>query len=130
MIIAVDLMGGDRAPGQILEGAVDFAESNPYAELILVGDKKLIAAEPAFAGREERLKIHNASQVIGMDEDLVSVLRKKSDSSIMAAFRLLREGRADAVVSAGNSKATVAACLHTMGMIPGIRRPALISHFP
>ncbi len=129
MIIAVDLMGGDRAPENILKGVFE-ASRERKVELVLVGDEKIVNREINRLGAENTFFIHHSSQVAAMDEDVATVLKKKPDSSIMSSFKLLSDNKAQAVISAGNSKATVAVGLHTLGMLEGIKRPALVSHFP
>ena len=129
MKIAVDAMGGDEAPEVVVQGALE-AASEFGIHSILVGHetllKKLIDARKA----DSRISIHHCEEVVGMDESPLKALRKKKDSSIGVAFGLLKEGLADAVISAGNSGATLAAGVLTLGRIPGLERPAIASIFP
>ncbi len=132
MRIAVDAMGGDRAPEVPVAGALSaLHELRGDFEIVLVGHRERI--EPYLAARgtpEGRLRIHHASQVVDMDEGPSSALRRKKDSSIVAGLDLQRSGEADAFISAGNTGAVMAASLHTLGRIEGIDRPAIVTVFP
>ncbi len=126
-VIAVDAMGGDHGPSVVVPGAVEAARQFDVG-VALVGDKARIApvlAKCDTAGLEVRT-VH-ASQVADMHEKPSEVLRRKKDASIMVACRLVKEGEADGVVSAGNSGATLACGMFTMGRIAGVERPALAS---
>jgi len=125
--IAVDAMGGDYAPGEIVAGALKGAEMFPDIELILVGQERVLKNEVPILPRNVR--IHHASEVMGMDES-VEALRKKKDSSIWVATKLVKEKQADAVVSAGSTAAQMASALLLMKRIEGIDRPAICSVFP
>lgn len=130
MKIAVDAMGGDHAPGVVIEGAVQFARAYPEVELVLVGQKEAI--EAALAGRKVggmKYSILHADEVIGMEEHTLAVKEKK-EASVNVAARLVRKGEADAFASAGNSGAVMAAALFNIGRIRGIDRPALCTIFP
>ncbi len=111
MRIAVDAMGGDHAPGQIVRGAVaGLAYLDAKDEVILIGDPTAIEKELAEVdGRCERIRIQPASQVIGMDEEPVEALRTKKDSSISRMIEMAALRKADAVISAGNTGACAAA---------------------
>ncbi len=127
--VAVDAMGGDRAPFAIVEGAVR-ATKEFGLEVILVGDESVLDKElEKFSFPSELLKIHHATQIVGMDESPSEALRKKPDSSIRVAFNLVRKGKASAVVSAGNSGATLASAMVTVGRICGVR-PAIATVMP
>ncbi len=121
--VAVDAMGGDHGPSEVIPGALDFARSHPTDEVILVGDEatvRSIAAElPA------NVRIVHASEVIGMDEHPALALREKKDASIVVATELVRRGEADAVVTAGHTGAGMAAAVLRLGRLPGVDRPAL-----
>lgn len=130
MNIAVDAMGGDYAPDAIVQGAL-----SAYAELgvnvTLVGDQNLIWKQIREQGRlGNGIQIRHCSQVVAMHESPVKVLRQKKDASISVAFELARKGEAEAVVSAGNSGASVGAAILALGRIGGVERPALAAIFP
>ncbi len=128
--IALDAMGGDNAPGQIVEGAL-WAASEYGVNITLVGDRGLILK--SLEGKdfpEENLKICHCSQAIAMHEAPLKALRKKRDASISVSFKKVKDGEADAVVSAGNSGATVGAAILTLGKVTGIERPGLAGIFP
>jgi glycerol-3-phosphate acyltransferase PlsX len=128
--IALDAMGGDYAPEVIVQGAL-WAQSELGVNVTLVGDQNLIRKELSKGGNTgNRIQIHHCSQMVAMDESPVKVLRHKKDASIMVAFRLVKSGQAEAVVSAGNSGATVGAAVLTLGRIKGVERPALAGIFP
>ncbi len=128
MRIAVDAMGGDHAPDDIVRGALLYREVVGTADLILVGDdsrlKKLVGAKAAG------IEIVHAAGVVGMDEHPAAALRRRDDTSIGVATRLVKDGNADAVVSAGNTGATMAAALLILGRVRGIDRPALCGMLP
>ncbi|MBU0574578.1 MAG: phosphate acyltransferase PlsX, partial [Candidatus Margulisbacteria bacterium] len=128
--IAVDAMGGDHAPLEIVKGAVMAAELLPEAEIVLVGDsgklKNLLSRHKACA----RISIESSDEVIGMDEPPVSAVREKKKASVNVALQLEKDKKVDAVVSAGNTGALMAASLFKLGRIPGIERPAIATLFP
>ena len=119
--IAVDAMGGDRAPDEIIKGAVRCADKY---EIILVGPSYLREKLPA------NVTLVEASQWIEMDEQPAAALRSKKDSTVLVGMKLVREGRADAFVSAGNSGAVMGASLLRLGRIRGISRPAIAIPMP
>lgn len=128
MIIALDAMGGDNAPGEIVSGAVQALTEIPVGAVIrLVGDESLIRAELKKHGAEAnpRLSISHASQVVEMCDPPTAAIRSKKDSSIAVAINLVKSGEADAVVSAGNTGASVACCILRLGRLKGISRPAI-----
>ena len=128
MRIAVDAMGGDHAPEDIIRGALLYREVVGTADLVLVGDearlKRLVGAKTTG------IEIVHAAGVVGMDEHPAAALRRRDDTSIGVATRLVKDGGADAVVSAGNTGATMAAALLILGRIRGIDRPALCGMLP
>ena len=130
MRIALDVMGGDEAPEQNLDGLrlalADFAEVERF---LLVGDEVRIAKDLGHITRDPRIEIVHATQVIAMDEAATAV-RRKRDSSIAVCARLIKEGRADAIVSAGHTGASVASTVLTNRMLSGIDRPGIASVFP
>lgn len=132
MKIAVDAMGGDFAPQEIVRGAVLAVKNYPDFEVLLVGDEEAIERELQISGEaeNERISIHHASQVIEMGESPSIALRKKKDASVVVATRLAKEGICDAVVAPGSTGAAVAAALFGLGRIKGIDRPAIATTIP
>ncbi len=129
MRIAVDAMGGDHAPEEIIKGVLIAAEKNPEVQLILVGQKERIL--PFLAGaKPKNISLYEATEVIAMDEHPANAVRKKKDSSIVVATRLVKLGEADAVVSAGSTGAQMASALLGLGRIKGIERPAIATILP
>ncbi|MDR1229476.1 MAG: phosphate acyltransferase PlsX [Azoarcus sp.] len=130
--IAVDCMGGDHGPSVTVPASLAFLRDHPAANAVLVGREDVLrplAGETA-AGFGTRLRIHNATQVIGMDEPLVSAMRTKKDSSMRVAAELVKAGQAQAAVSAGNTGALVAVSRFVLKMLPGIDRPAICFALP
>lgn len=127
--IAVDAMGGDQAPRSEVEGALMAAEEG--AGILLVGNEELLRAELRRLGkRRSSVEIVPASEVITMDERAARAVRQKRDSSIRVATRLVRDGRAQGVVSAGNTGAVMATAKIVLGALPSVDRPALAAVFP
>lgn len=129
MRIAVDAMGGDHAPDVVVQGALD-AAAEWGAEVILVGQKDVIWNRLDASPRRAGIHVHHCTETILMGEPPLKAIRKKKDSSMRVAFRLVKEGKADAAVSAGNSGAILAAAIHTLGRIRGVERPAFVSVLP
>jgi len=129
MRIAVDAMGGDFAPREIVRGAITYAASHAD-EVILVGDVPRLESEVAEFGRGHPASVSfiDAPEVVEMGEHPAAALRAKRRSSIRVATDLVRDGLADAVVSAGSTGATMAAAVFRLGRIDGIDRPALAAH--
>jgi glycerol-3-phosphate acyltransferase PlsX len=122
--VAVDAMGGDHAPLEIVSGTLSWARSHPTDTVLLVGIPERI--ETAAGGPlPANVQIVAASQVVGMDESPALALKSKKDSSIVVAMDLLKQGRADALVTAGHSGAGMAAAVLRLGRLPGVDRPAL-----
>lgn len=129
MKIVVDAMGGDYAPGVVVEGAV-MAAREFNVEIVLVGREATIQQELArYKAAGLSISIVPASEVVEMD-DHVNAVRAKRDNSMSVGLRLLKQGQADAFISAGNSGAVMVAALLGVGRIRGIDRPALCSVFP
>ncbi|MEW6448028.1 MAG: phosphate acyltransferase PlsX [Bacillota bacterium] len=128
MRVAIDAMGGDYAPTEVVAGAVRASEEYGI-EVLLVGDEARILNEMTGVN-SKRVQVVPASEVIGMGEHPVQAVRRKRDSSIVRGVELVKEGRADAVISAGNTGAVMAAALLGLGRIQGIDRPALMSLMP
>ena len=130
--IAVDAMGGDKAPAAIVEGVLWAAERLPVPpRVLLVGERGRIEAELKRLGRRSDLiEICHASQVVEMDDHPGQAIRQKKDSSLRLCFELMARGDAEAVVSAGNSGAMLAGALLVTGRLPGVDRPAIGAVFP
>ncbi len=130
MKIAVDAMGGDYAPEEVVNGAI-LACRELGAEVILVGNEARIydiLKNQSIFGL--KLEIQNATEVIEMDDHPANAVKKKKDSSLVVANRLVKEGIASAVISAGNTGAAMSASLLIIGRIKGISRPAIASPMP
>ena len=128
--VAVDAMGGDNAPKEIIKGAVE-ALSDERLHVFLVGRESEIKSElSAYQYASERISIINATDVIGFDEAPTSAIRKKKDSSIVKGLDLLKEGKAQAFVSAGATGALLAGGTFIVRRIKGIQRPALGTVLP
>ena len=129
MRIAVDAMGGDRAPAVVVQGALQ-AAIRWGLDVILVGDRKAVADELGHDANGVPVSVHHCEERVLMHEAPLKALRRKKRASIKVAFELLKSGQADAVVSAGNSGATLAAAILTLGRLKGIERPALVGILP
>ena len=130
-------MGGDNAPGEIVRGGVDAAIGLEDVKVLLVGVKELIDAElakypkeVAAATKKGTLEVIHAPDVAEMDESPVTAVRKKKDCSINVAMRLVKDGKADAFVSAGNSGAVATSAILNLGRIKGVQRPAIATVLP
>lgn len=132
MRIAVDAMGGDHAPAEVVRGAADAAARlDGLSEILLVGQTQAVEQELGrLSAPPEKLKVHHASEVVGMDEAPAQAVRRKKDSSIGRAVDLVRQGQADAVVSAGNTGAAVVAASLKLRTLPGVERPAIAAVMP
>jgi glycerol-3-phosphate acyltransferase PlsX len=130
--ISLDAMGGDHGVEAVVPGAVRAALRYPNVDLILVGDQALLEPRLAKAppAARARLSIKHASQTVSMDEAPSEALRRKKDSSMRVAIDLVKEGRAQACVSAGNTGALMATAKFVLKTLPGIDRPALCSAIP
>ena len=129
MHIAVDAMGGDHAPDEIVRGALLYRADGGPADIILVGREETVRAALGTAPRRG-ISIVDARDVVEMHEHPSGALRRRTDTSIGVATAMVKRGDADAVVSAGNTGATMAAALLTLGRIKGIDRPALCGMLP
>jgi glycerol-3-phosphate acyltransferase PlsX len=125
----VDAMGGDFAPLEIVKGAVQASQELP-AEVILVGEPEKLSRELKKHKEKGKLPVIAASEVIEMDEAPAQAVKQKKDASINVAVSLVKSGKADAVISAGNTGALMAAALFKLGRIPGVERPAIATEFP
>ncbi len=127
-MIAVDAMGGDHAPQSAVEGACQAAAEG--VGVVLIGDRERLAPlVERFGGGSGRLEIEHAAEVVGMADSPLAV-RQKRDSSIRVCARLVKEGRVQAVVTAGNTGAAMIAAKTVIGAIPGVDRPALAAVLP
>lgn len=131
MRVAIDAMGGDYAPQEIVLGAAEAAKEY-QCEIVLVGDQaKLTQALQQVKNWETLpIRIYHASETIEMDEHPGAAVRKKKDASVVVATRLVKDGECDAVVSAGSTGAAVAAALFGLGRIKGIERPTIATAIP
>ncbi|MCW2605976.1 MAG: phosphate:acyl-(acyl carrier protein) acyltransferase [Frankiales bacterium] len=123
--VALDLLGGDRAPEQVVDGALFAAVEQPDVEVVLVGPPDTAARLLSERGADGRLAVVPASQVVGMDEDPARGVRAKRDATVRVCARLVRDGQADAMVSVGSTGAALAAAVFTLGRLKGMSRPAL-----
>lgn len=130
--LSIDAMGGDFGPQVTIPASLSCLEKNPELKLIMVGDEAVIRPllADAIAKFQDRLSVHHASQVVEMDEPPQKALKNKKDSSMRVAINLVRDGHAQAIVSAGNTGALMAISRFVLKMIPGIDRPAIISTLP
>lgn len=127
--IAVDAMGGDHAPKEIIRGAVE-ASNEIGDSIILVGIEDQIERELHKYPQRDNISIQHASEVIGMNEPPAQIVKQKKDSSLNIAISLVKRGIADGIVSAGNTGALMASSLFGLGRIRGIERPAIATIFP
>jgi glycerol-3-phosphate acyltransferase PlsX len=126
--IAVDAMGGDHAPTSVIEGVQLALGLDPELTVLLVGLPEIVGEAPTpYEGRVEAVP---ATETIGMDEEPVIAVRTKRDSSLVVGSAAVRDGRAEALVSAGNSGAAMAASTLVMGRIEGVSRPAIAAVIP
>ena len=129
MRVALDAMGGDKAPAEIVKGALQAVNLYPEIEKIfLVGKEEEI--KKYLNGNAEKIEIIDAREVIEMDDHPALAYRKKKDASMTVATRLVKEGRADAIISAGNTGGQLTSSLFVLGRIKGISRPAIATPLP
>ena len=133
MRIAVDAMGGDVGPSVTVEGALQAAREYRL-DVILVGDEVAVRRELAHhrtsGAVQARISVRHASQAVEMDESPSHALRRKRDSSLRVAAQFVRDGEASALVSAGNTGAAMAIAMFTLGVLPGVDRPAIAVVLP
>jgi glycerol-3-phosphate acyltransferase PlsX len=124
--VAVDAMGGDHGPAETVQGALLHARDHPDEEIILVGNESAIEEAIVAAGpAPDNIRIIAAREVVDMDEHPAAAVRRKRDASINVCMRLVRDGLADAVVTAGHTGAGVASAILNLHRLPGVDRPAL-----
>ncbi|PSQ94051.1 MAG: phosphate acyltransferase PlsX [Proteobacteria bacterium SW_6_67_9] len=129
--VALDAMGGDHGASVVVPAALRALTRHEQLHLILVGDRAVVeGALPAHDIRRQRIRVHHASQTVAMDEAPAQALRSKKDSSMRVALRLVKEGQAQACVSAGNTGALMATARYVLKTLPGIERPAIITAIP
>ncbi|MCR4315402.1 MAG: phosphate acyltransferase PlsX [Planctomycetes bacterium] len=130
MSVAIDAMGGDNAPHDVIEGTLSAAEELKEQSFILVGDR--VKIEGSLMGRElpSNVRIHHASQVVGMDESIAMTVKEKPDSSIKVACDLVRAGEASSVMSAGHTGAATVCATLLLKTLPGIKRPGIAAVMP
>ncbi len=130
--IAIDVMGGDKAPKAIISGALKAIDSFDDLNLILIGKHDIIKnnLNKNEYSNHQRLEIENASDIVGMEDSPSKSIRKKKNSSIYIGTSLVNENKADAFISAGNTGAVMAASLLNIGRIAGIKRPSIATVFP
>lgn len=130
-IVALDAMGGDNAPKEMIKGAVQALEKTDAVQVLLVGKEDVIRAELAqYTYDKARIEIVNATEVIETAEPPVNAIRRKKDSSIVVGMKLVKEGQADAFVSAGSSGAVLVGGQVIVGRIKGVERPPLAPLIP
>lgn len=130
VVVALDAMGGDHGPEEMVAGAVAALKVMPHLSVILVGDEAQLTPLVERGGSHERLTLQHASQVVSMDEAPAAAVRARPDNSMSVAARLVKTGEAHAFVTPGNTGAALAASLFGIGRIRGIRRPALAVSMP
>ena len=125
-------MGGDHGISVTIPASVAFVNSQTDAELVLVGNEELIRAELAKhkAADHPRLSVRNATEIVAMDDSVEIALRRKRDSSMRVAIGLVRDGQAQACVSAGNTGALMAISRYLLKTLPGVDRPAICTILP
>ncbi|MFC5462250.1 phosphate acyltransferase PlsX [Massilia niabensis] len=130
--ISIDCMGGDHGPSVTIPAALSFLKQQPEAELILVGLEDVLRAElkKHHAASNARLSIRHASEVVAMDDPVEVALRRKKDSSMRVAVELVKDGSANACVSAGNTGALMAVSRYVLKTMAGVDRPAICSILP
>ncbi|HWG93191.1 MAG TPA: phosphate acyltransferase PlsX [Mycobacteriales bacterium] len=127
MRVALDLLGGDAAPGPVVDGALLVLAEQPDVDLVLVGPPEVAARLPVDG---ERLTVVPATEVVGMDEEPARAVRAKRDATVRVCARLVRDGSADAMVSLGSTGATLAAAVLTLHRLKGVSRPPLAAVVP
>lgn len=131
VIIALDAMGGDYAPVETVHGAVDAVAEHPEIKVLLVGKQDEIEKElQKYSYNKENIEVVNATEIIEMGEVPTKAIREKKDSSLVVAMKLVHDGQADAVVSAGSTGAILVGGQLVVGRIKGIKRPALAPFLP
>jgi glycerol-3-phosphate acyltransferase PlsX len=130
--VAVDCMGGDHGPRVTVPAALEFQREHPDVDIVLVGIREALEAELRAQGAQPgaRMRVHDATQIVAMDEPPVQALRFKKDSSMRVAINLVKSGEANACVSAGNTGALMAISRFVLKTLPAIDRPAIATVLP
>ena len=129
--VAVDAMGGDYAPGEIVKGAVQAAEQRKDIQIVLIGQEEVVREElKKYSFQEGQITVQNATEVIATEEPPVIAIRKKKDSSLVVGMNMVKRGEADAIVSAGSSGAILVGGQVIVGRIKGVERPPLAPLIP
>lgn len=129
--VAVDAMGGDYAPGEMIAGAVDAVNENQEIQILLVGQEQVVREKlSGYTYDKNRIEVVNATEVIATEEPPVNAIRKKKDSSIVVGMNLVKKKEADAFVSAGSSGAILVGGQVIVGRIKGVERPPLAPLIP
>lgn len=129
--IAFDVMGGDHGVAEVVRGAAQLTLESEYLHALLVGERTLIdEALAQVRHNAEHIAVHHTPDFVAMHEKPAAALDAKPDASVALAARLVRDGEADAMVSAGNTGAGVLACARTFSLMPGVRRAALATVYP
>ena len=129
--IAVDAMGGDNAPGEIVKGAVDAVNGSPIVKVFLVGKEDLVRTELSkYTYDPDRIEVVNATEVIEMSEPPVMAVRTKKDSSLVKCMYMVKEGKCYALVTAGSTGAFLVGGQIIVGRIKGVERPPLAPFIP
>ena len=129
--VAVDAMGGDNAPVEIVKGVVDAVQANDHVKVYLTGQEELVRKElEKYTYPADRIEVVNATEVIETAEPPVMAIRRKKDSSIVRALNLVKDGTCDAFVSAGSTGATLVGGQVIVGRIKGVERPPLAPLIP
>ena len=129
--VALDAMGGDNAPAEIVKGAIEAVNEKEQIQVLLVGKEEEIQKElKKYSYSEEQIKVVKADEVITNDEAPVMAIRRKKDSSIVVALNLIKAGEADAFVSAGSTGAVLVGGQLIAGRIKGVERPPLAPLIP
>ncbi len=131
MKIVIDGMGGDNAPKAVVEGVVQASKENNNIEFYITGPEEVIKEElNKLNYKDDKIKVIDAREVITMEDDPARAIRRKKDSSLCKALRMVKEGECDAVLSAGSTGAFLSGCTLIVGRIAGVKRPALAPIMP
>lgn len=128
--IVVDVMGGDLGPNEVINGCVSAAEAAPGANLVLLGPQDLLEEQLQQIRHPANIGIEHAPDVIRMDDEPAWAVRNKGEATVVVGSKMIKQGRAQAIVTPGNTGAAMAAALLLIGRIKGISRPAIIAKFP
>ena len=131
VVVALDAMGGDYAPVETVHGAVDAVNENEQIKVILVGNQEQIENElKKYTYNKDKIEVVPSTEIIDMGEVPTKAIREKKDSSLVVAMKLVHDGKADAIVSAGSTGAILVGGQLVVGRIKGIKRPALAPFLP